>query len=386
MYAVFFPGGGKEVLPEFLELNGKTDIIQCIQNAFFTLAARQEEELYLKLDSLPEWLLIQLKQLKYQSENTVEMLLGVNQKGGAHKAAEIKLKRLRQVIDLLAGKDPVCIYYCNTQDGLGQMGQEWLVSDRFLVQFSGDLSRGMLTRDPEWIAFFKDMFRRWKKHAKQICKGTKEVLEFLGEQNRPGKLKASALGFMPCLSIGLTNKILQEGILPELAFQKDLIRRILEYPNSVSQLQQLCSYFTKEGLRCFMETGRLDEFPYPVYEPLCLEKRCEVLGNIIAIWEEMPQLHYILLKDDFADLRGISVERRLGDYDILCLYIHFEEGKKEMIEILDCDIKREYVRFFRYLKDSGYAYSENETLQFMKETLKEWRGKGAAEAITPKGI
>lgn len=72
-------------------------------------------------------------------------------------------------------------------------------------------------------------------------------------------------------------------------------------------------------------------------------------------------------------MKGIYVNRRTGEQDLLYIEIHFEEKKKEEIEILDEDIQQEYDCFFEYLKDSSYVYGEEEMLTYMKAVLAEYR-------------
>ncbi len=360
-----------EAFPVFQELNSKMEIIQCIQRALTLLAQREKEQLKLKLCILPQWLVMQLKQFENEAKNPVEMLICAGSKKGDFKSAEVKLKWMRQALDLLFAKNPIQIYFYNALDELGQTGQNWLVSDRFLIQFSADLSRGMVTQDKEWIAFFQESARRLKGNARQFCKCKKSVLDYLGDREQLTDLYSTSLDFMPCVSIGLTEAIVREGILPKLPFREEVIEGIMLYPTMASRMRQVDSYFSKEGLYQFMESGVVDLFPYKVYRPLPMEQRCEVLHNVISFWEENLNFHFMMYRDPFADMRGISIEQR--NFDELHIYLNFEEGQKEEVFVLDPDVKKGFADFFRYLKESGFVYGEEETMAFMKGVLKRYQ-------------
>ncbi len=135
------------------QLNGKMDIILCVQNVLSDLACSRGKGLSLKLHCLPEWLVIQLNQFRCNSGNPVDMFVCANSEEGKYRAVRLKLMRMRQMIDLLLLKNPIHIYFYYASGELCQMGQNCLVSDRFCIQFSSDLSHGMVTCDREWIAF-----------------------------------------------------------------------------------------------------------------------------------------------------------------------------------------------------------------------------------------
>lgn len=362
-------------LPVSRRLNSKMDLIQCVQTALWKLAGQEEEGLCLKLSSLPDWLVMQLKQFENRAKNPVEMFLCENDRDGMFQAAELKLRRMRQVIDLLIAPNPIQIYFYNALDELGMREQNWLATDRFVIWFSPDLSQGMMTRDAEWIAFFKENQKHLKAVSRQFCKCNKAVLEFLDKEEELIGVQNAAVDFMPCLSVGLTEEIVRGGILQELPYREEVIKGILCYPNAAPQMKQVYSCFQEQGLRKFMEYGVIDLFPYKVYRPLPMEERCEVLRNVISLQEKNTAFHYILLKEEFADMRGICVEQRHSQGDKLYLYFSYEEGEKEEILVLDPDIRKEYAHFFEYLRESSLACSEEETLAFMKRVLAEYQGK-----------
>lgn len=98
---------------------------------------------------------------------------------------------------------------------------------------------------------------------------------------------------MPCLSMGLTKEILQNNIYQDLPFREELIQNILErYPGCPDYLREIFSYFTKSGLIEFMETGRVEIFPYDIYDSLSSPQRCEVLDNIISLSETKEKVHF----------------------------------------------------------------------------------------------
>ena len=365
---------GEGTLPGFRKLDHKLDLMQCVQAALTASLSEGQKSLCFKLQVLPEWLLVQLKQFQSRSGNPIEMFVYTSSTNGTIGMAEQKLVWMRQMGDLLITKNPADIYFYNGLEELDQMRQNWLVSERFLIQFPSDLSCGMITRDPAWIAFFQESFEELKAQSGQFCKCNKEVMEFLDSEEQLIKLQCAGVDFMPCISVGLTEQILQENILPDLPGRDEMIQGILRYPNCAARMQRVHSVFSRGGLRKFMEYGVVDLFPYKVYRPLSIEQRCEVLENMIFIQEHNLSFHYILLKDDFADMQGICVEQRYSENGQLHIYISLEEGKKEEIAIADPDIREEYARFFGYLKGSWFVYSEEETLAYMKKELRRYRG------------
>ena len=357
-------------------LHGKMEVWRCIQNALDQSLFQMGQNLYLKLHDIPDALLLELKELCRKKTGRKMSILICGEDGIADQV-EMKLRRMRKVIDLLFQKGEVCIYYLNALDGGIWEGQNWNISDSFFLQFANDMSVGMMTRDAGWIAFFREHMEQMEGRCPPVHKDTIEMMEYVERANIEEGEQIASVEYMPCISMALTEKILREQIYQEVPFREEMIHKIIEeYPKDILGIGSLFSYFTKEGLMEFMESGRVEIFPYRVYKPLTMGQRCEILGNLIALAEREPGIHLFLLKGGVLDLKGLHVEQRFGAGDSLWIEFQSEDGKKEEIAVADRDIQQAFKGFFSYLRKSGSVYKEIETLAYLKEVLGAYQKKG----------
>lgn len=359
---------GKAGHGEVLRLQGRMEVWRHIQNILEQSFFQMDQKLYLKLYDISDVLLMQLKEFCGKKGGGRINILICGGDGTAGRV-EVKLKRMRKIVDLLFQKGEVCIYYLEALDGIAWEGQNWMMSDDFFLQFTNDMSKGMMARDTEWIAFFREYIERMEERRLPIHKDTVEIMEYVGRANIEEGEQIASVEHMPCISMGLTEEILREQICQDLPFREKIIQKIIEeYPNGILGIGRLFSYFTKEGLTEFMESGRVEIFPYKVYKPLTMEQRCEILGNLIALAEQ-PSIHFFLLKEGVLSLKGLHVEQRSGAKDSLWIEIQSEDGKKEEIDIADRDIQQAFKGFLSYLRKSGNVYKEMDTLAYLKEVL-----------------
>lgn len=355
----------------FLILDNKADVLQCIQKELEKNHGANSH-FNLKLSLLPEPLMLLLKHFCNHAETgQMDILLRMES-----SAAE-KIRLVKNMLGILFTKETLQFYWYNCSNQLGQDGQNWILSDDFCIQFSEDMSHGMLSRNTEWIKFLQWEFQELKDAGKRIVLNHCEALSYVEERawnwrEIPGGLKV--IEYMPCLSLGLTERILEESLYPWILQRKMLIHEILEqFPmRFTSGNTKLVSFFAKEGLLEFMETGRVDIFPYEIYDSISMKGRCEVLRNVIAISENVPGVCYICMKEGFLDMKGIHIEQWTDAIDRLVVEIHFDHKANEEIEIADEDIRKEFYQFYEWLSTSDYVYSEEETRRFMIQVLEKY--------------
>jgi len=351
-------------------LNGKMEVWQSIRQALAPSPARKGQEICLKLHGISDALLMELKGLHRKKgwERIHLLLCGGN---GTAGRIEVRLRQMQEVIELLFQKGEICISCLDASEAGLWEGHNWMISDDFFLQFTEDMSYGLVTGEKAWIAFFQEQFVRLGEKCQPICKNTVDAMAYVERGNTEEGIQIMALEYMPCISLGLTEDILQEQIHPDIPFREELIQKVIAYySQGAPAAGQLFSYFTKDGLVEFMESGRIEIFPEQgLYSPASMRQRCEILANIIALAQDKPDIHFFLLKEDFPELKGIHLEQWLGTKNALWMEHCLETGQKEEIAIVDKEIQQAYSRFFAYLKKGGKTYGEAETLACMRDVL-----------------
>jgi hypothetical protein len=327
-------------------------------------------KLYLKLHSVSDTLLLQLKSFLNRADKTeVDLLLCRREED--HRNPVYNLELLKNSIDLLFQKNNVNCSYITLTDRIGINGWNWMIADDFFVQFNDDLSNGMMTRDPEWISFFQERYQLFQSNSERMYKSGFQPLDFLIDYMEFGhKYEFTVLEYMPSLAMGLTKEILEHDFYPDIPDRKKMIDDIntkFLLPDSEG-IQALTSFFDKRGLEKFMATGKLDAFPYSIYYPMDMKERCIVLENVIRRIEQNDNIHYYALNEGYFQLEGIRIDSRKPETENLRIEIHLIE-ENEQILVSDPQMKEKFRMYLECLKDSSFVYEEEETLQYMKQVL-----------------
>ncbi len=357
----------------FCALEGKVEVWRHIQSVLGRDLGKAGSKVYLRLHDISDVLLMELKELCSQGLGGSISIL-ICEGSGAASRAEEKLIQMRKVLDLLFGQREIYIYYLDASEGAVWEGQNWIVTEGCFLQFSNDMSRGMATEDRTWIAFFQEQMQQLEERRTPIHKDFIGAMEYVGRGGAREGIQAAVVEYMPCVGMGLTEEILRDRIYPEVPFREEMIQKILEgQPGRALGVGHLFSYFTKEGLAEFMESGQVEIFPYKVYRPATLQQRRQILANLIALAEQEPSIHYFMLKEGFLGMKGIYVEQRDGIGNSLRIELQFGSGEKEGIAIFDWEIQKAYRVFFAYLKESVNVYGEEETLAYLREVLERYQ-------------
>lgn len=368
--------GGTSVLLDFLKFDNRMDVLQCIQRVMEYMEGQEQPEMFIKLHTMPESLMMNLKSFcNKKTESNIELAICASETNGEYVQESLQLTKI--MIDLMMQKSTVKCYSGQTLDELGQAEQNWIVSGDIFLQFSDDMSLGMFTKDQEWIRFFREKFQKIKENCSQICVGQCAALTYV-YRNANHQSKIRVIEHMPCFSVALTEEILENGIHKEIPFRTELIQGILaNFGGYASYLVDFVSMFEKHGVIEFMETGMVDVFPYGIYHPIPLSDRCEMLESMIHTAERTAAWKLLMIKEGIANLKGIHMEMRMQDVELdpVIVEIHFDEQENEQIELTDERVKTECWKFFDYLREFGYVYSKEETLEIMRGILEEYREK-----------
>lgn len=367
-------------LPEFIELNNKLEILQWIQDVLTYLMTKEEKNLYLRLQTIHQDVIMLLKMFcsRVEHTNIEEIVCFANESYGS---TVYNLDIIKGLINMLVQKHPMQIYCQVEGEQERSFLDNWILSDEFFMEFSNDFSYGMLTTNPKMIAYYRKCYEDIKKDSQELGKKWCDTPESYLLSMDSDQVYFSCIEYMPCLGNCLTEEILEAHILPELPGREALIHKILQYNKVISSNRANGdnSFFSMEGLIEFMETGVFEVFPYEVYQRPNTYWCCKILENMIYFLENDLMSYHMVKEGQLPLLKGVYielVEYENHDVEHLVIDIHFKEGKKERFEVYSLEIKKLFKEFFVFMgKNHHYVYDKEETLARLKEVLEEYRGK-----------
>lgn len=362
-------------LPEFVEYNNELEIMNCIQNVLTYLTMKNEREMFLKIQPLHQNVVMLIRMFCNRVDNcSLEEIVIFSDE--CYGSVLYNLDIIKGLLNLLIQKHPIQIYGREEYGQEGKILDNWIITDDFVVEFADDFSYGMITTHPAWVAHFKKQYEKIKRSSRILGKKECKIPEdFLINPNESLEL-IEAIEYMPCIGACLTKEILEQHIFEELSEREKLMDSILLYGHAAnSGMVKTRSFFFREGLIEFMETGNIEVFPYEVYYPIKYKACCDIIQNGIN-YSKKGLMDYQMIRDgQLSSLKGIYVEQTKGNEKHLVIDFHFDEGKKERFRIYSEEIRKEFEGFFEFLSDSAYVYSVEETAKQMQEIVDEYRRK-----------
>lgn len=265
-----------------------------------------------------------------------------------------------------------------------------MVVGEYVLQFNYDMTQGIMVWDTEYSDGVLAQYREHKKNTIPLLKKADPGLDIINMYQfvTGGMLKS--LFVEPCMSQCITSDILQEGLIDSP--QKDILIKKMQgvvgkwngniYDHSaLSNFNTGISCFQEKGLRNFMETGRIREFPEILYHPLREEIRLLVMKRMFGLVQQ-GWFIYRMVEDSIEIPENVIIY--LTEEEKVLNLNHVNQENMSQIAIEEPGIFHAFVCFFEYLEKKGMLLGEKETMERMEQIYLEYAEKWKKEGKIKK--
>lgn len=196
-------------------------------------------------------------------------------------------------------------YYSEISDAqTWPLGGSFLLSDRYAVIFgnSREGKNGIFSSDPELLRYLRKTFRRIHQESRPFLKHVSSYEALLETYYSPQLKEMSGEWYsyceQPCLCPYLTPAMVEKYIHKQAApasLLEGFVENITWYREN--QLSKVVEFSRLSGIRRFLQTGRMDEIPVELYDPLSIEDRLAVLDSWLKTQETNPT-HFLRWNDE----------------------------------------------------------------------------------------
>ena len=141
--------------------------------------------------------------------------------------------------------------------------------------------------------------------ASPLLRPINDVTEQISYLNNISHVVRSGYSFqmVPCLTPYLTHDILDKYIIQELPNRSEFIQAMDNYIkvflSSYMTPDNITYIFSLNGVKKFLDTGRVSEYPYDIYHPLEMTDRIHLIRKLML---NLPIQNYRVLKKDIGHL------------------------------------------------------------------------------------
>lgn len=378
----------KQAEVNFFCLNSRREIEMCVLALFWALEQR-EEEVVLQILMQPEYEEIQnaLSDIfgKQKVENIrIEQIICLEQQ--VQKSYE-NLERFQQVL-------PLCFsdisyearyYYDSVKNHINEMS--WtpnvILAGNCAVQFDYDMSQGIFVCNEKYAGAIRSQYEHFRGRSLPLVikgSGVKEIMPFYEELLTRTENRTVAVTFTePCIGSCISREIC-EAYLMSFLEKEQLIAQLehfygkwkgTEYlPPEEENEVKVESYFCMKGIRRFMETGIMREFPESYYHPAPMKLRRLILARMIKLLKSGRGL-YRLLPEEVSLPENISFYWG-ADEKQLCINCIKPEDILQ-IKIGEPGICQVFRQWLEYMDKKGMMLSVEETLDALRRLAEEYR-------------
>ena len=167
-----------------------------------------------------------------------------------------------------------------------------ILTEHCALAFSADYQNALLFREETTLRMMREMFEGYFKQSEPLFERLDTVQSQLGYTEtliRHFIASDSPRYFfqrMPCLSGLLTAEMLERHLVKEMPERDQMIQAVAQYAK-VMQTQVLdkktTMFFSEDGIKSFLETGRVDEYPKECYSPLDFDERIALIRRFLAL-------------------------------------------------------------------------------------------------------
>lgn len=186
------------------------------------------------------------------------------------------------------------------------------------------------------------------------------------------KDSTESFSYTPCIGPYMTAEMFHDIANPNIPNMEYIIASTLNHYQSVDRN---CSIFCLEGLREFVETGIIQEFPLALQKgPLAPKYRTEIVKRIIGNFHQNHAIQ-ILDSSKVTFARGYNIEFYHNDKARLILAATTYRQEAEdflyniLIPITDPVLANDIFLALQYILDNGFVYSDHYTEHLLQDML-----------------
>ena len=315
-----------------------------------------------------------------KNQTTVEIIITFD-KNEEYGSTSYNLNILKELVPCLFQCDTLLPYYVydnvnSIYNKTSFMPYKIITSDYSLF-ISYDQNEAMISASSQMLALANDNFNKKLHTAKPI---------FHAYHPDPQKyLEASLLGedelntnqnyglmYQPCFPSFCPDDILIDRLNKEL-LPIEMMEHIVAYFGKIRDTSNFYQSFTLEGLRLFMDTGKVTEIPDFMYTYLTERQRITLLRNIVASTDK-GAFHPRIIK---SELFTVPLPIDIVSPTEQTVYIYYFSQTKGIyvFHLHELGLVHAFHDFLEYLTGSELVYSADETKKLLHQVLEEYEAK-----------
>lgn len=242
----------------------------------------------------------------------------------------------------------------------------YIILDNILIiQLSSDLQNCMVYTIPDYIQYFTDSFDEIIEKSKRLAityPGFGDFFHHTLETVQKNE-QFYFLGYEPCFSVFLPPELAEQYINRASSDWEENLAMLENWPYSLESLEAFYCFFSLNGIRYFMETGRLTDIPAHILLPLCPEDRLVLLSRLYDFLIMYPEKIRIFDSSyfPFPDYATLFINPDYGlDY-----FVYKENGEASYLSFSEISLSRAFKNFIFGISNSKFLFTNEKAMELL---------------------
>lgn len=366
-----------KVATPIIELKNREEIVNYILNFFQYVAGQNKisDRIYLVMQPLYQDIQKFIPQIFKNSNIQIEQIVCLEQ--NFNQSYE-NLRVLQEILPACFALTEYEIYYyydvVNSHINRMSVMPNLIINNDYVIQFDYKMKHGVVVKDAVYAATMWKQYAAIRQDAHNLCVHGNAMEIFYEFAHTIGAI-GGMLSEQVCMGACIGREILEKNIY-SIPGKKEFIDSIIEtygdwegikYKGTANRMEAIVSYGSYQGIKEFMKSGRITEFPNALYVPLSPEERRLVLQRMI-VYARSGRIQYRFVIDNFNFPHGTQIywlekQKQLVINQVL-------ENDMRRVSIEEHSIYRTFQYYLEYLEKKELLCSEEESLQYLVELLK----------------
>lgn len=262
-------------------------------------------------------------------------------------------------------------FYCYSRISAGDVEQMmfpyYIVTRQQVLVISGDMKRAILHTEPQIVQCYQKEAEKLLIHAKSLLHTAQKAEDAWEEYSRIVQESAVTGVFspQPCFRYFLPRELFLEYVERCPARIREAAEKLTDWWENNREIQPL-EYYTEEGLRDFMETGKFQAQAASYLPPLSLGERVGVLERFLSEGDKKGYL----LREKVRLPGNVTLELH-GRKHVLFIKTD-EDGRFFFLDIVESSICEAFEDFAASIVEMEEVCTPKEQRKFVEALLQEY--------------
>lgn len=303
----------------------------------------------------------------------IEHFIYLEKETSRHDAIQKNLRHLQYILSFsLCGRDGYHPYYSYTGSDPAQAVTTFLpyfiITNRHVLKLSRSFKTAILYDNASIVDFYQKSVDRLCRGLPQLTRRADHIEDMYGWSRE--YLGSASLEPHPCIGLCMNDARIEALVQQDIPGREAICALAGEvygpYTRGERPLPQ--SFFSPEGLRIFMETGRICYYPEDLVRRCSPEECRDFLREILAAVEGGETAFTVIDSDKFRT--PLNVEIIKADEQQLVVQRFNDDSQRLNIVIIDEPaICEAFSDFFDYLPESDLTLSREAMIDLLKSYL-----------------